>query len=461
MFFENGTRLGKFCLRIPFFALAREQLFLVLKEMKVLVSAFACCPSRGSECEVGWTVVNALAREHEVWVMTHEEYHSRIDSWVKDHPLPSTLHFVYFGKICSYSGNPLVGRFQTWKVNIEWHKEVLGVALKLHQEYHFDLVHHVTCATWRVASPLWKLGIPSVWGPVGGGERFPSGCNGILSPVARAFEILRGISNFSSSHSSAIHQAFQNMDACVAANRETYDLVCKLRGREEGVSQLLQVFFPTSKIDAYVPFIAQKDYSEPLRFFAGGVLEARKGGAIALKALAQEKGIPFTYTFGGNGPEREHWRNLASRLGIGDQVVFNNGFSGTAYRDELLKSHIYLLPSLRESAGITLMEAMLAGCVPIVADSGGPHNIVDESCGFRVPVTTPEKMALEIVAHIRRLNADRGLLKTLGLAAHQRIASAYNEGAYLKTIGNIYDEAISKHSATGTKARGINQSRKF
>lgn len=419
--------------------------------MKVLVSAFACCPSRGSECEVGWTVVNALAREHEVWVMTHEEYHSQIDSWLKDHPLPSTLHFVYFGRVCTYSRNSMVGRFQTWKVNVDWHREVLAVALKLNKKHHFDLVHHVTCATWRVASPLWKLGIPSVWGPVGGGERFPSSCMGILSPVGLVFEMLRGISNFTSSHSRAILQAFRGMDACVAANRETHDLVCRLRGREEGVTQLLQVFFPTSKIDVYIPLVLKKDYLGPLRFFAGGVFEARKGGAIALKAVAQLKEVPFTYTFGGNGPERDHWRRLAARWGMGDRMVFNDGFSGNAYREELLKSHIYLLPSLRESAGITLMEAMLAGCVPIVADSGGPHDIVDENCGFRVPVTTPEKMAAEIAAHIRRLNADRGLLKTLSLAAHQKIAHTYNEESYLKSIRRIYDQAIRKHSVAASQ----------
>jgi glycosyltransferase involved in cell wall biosynthesis len=45
---------------------------------------------------------------------------------------------------------------------------------------------------------------------------------------------------------------------------------------------------------------------------------------------------------------------------------------------ELRAAHIYLLPSLRDSAGITLAEAMLAGCVPVVADCAGPGEIVTE-----------------------------------------------------------------------------------
>lgn len=412
--------------------------------MKVLVSAIACSPLRGSEGAVGWTVVNALARRHEVWVMTHEESRPEIESWQEKHFLPPLLHIEYLGKIGQYSNNPMVNRFQCWRTNYAWHSKVLEFARHLHGKFHFDLVHHVTCATWRVASPFWELGIPVVWGPLGGGERFPIGFAGILSKQAMLFEALRGVSNHLSALSPAIRRSARNVSACIAANQETYDLLRSMRGTDTGMSKLLQVFFPAEKIEAFAPEVPKKDFHGPLRIFAGGNLEARKGVALALRALRKVHDVAYLYTLGGNGPEKQHLQNLAETLGLGNRVIFTDGFKGDAYREELLKSHVYLLPSLRDSAGITLMEAMLAGCVPIVADCGGPHDIVTDACGVRVPITSPEVMETEIAKSLEMLSSDRNRLREYGMAAHQRIARAYTEENYMHTLDFIYKQVARR-----------------
>jgi hypothetical protein len=41
--------------------------------MRVLISAIACHPHRGSEAYFGWAAVNALARKHNLTVLTHKE----------------------------------------------------------------------------------------------------------------------------------------------------------------------------------------------------------------------------------------------------------------------------------------------------------------------------------------------------------------------------------------------------
>lgn len=38
--------------------------------MKILVSAYACEPGKGSEPGVGWSFVNELAKKHNVTVLT-------------------------------------------------------------------------------------------------------------------------------------------------------------------------------------------------------------------------------------------------------------------------------------------------------------------------------------------------------------------------------------------------------
>ncbi|MFZ4593723.1 MAG: hypothetical protein ACOYOF_05670 [Verrucomicrobiaceae bacterium] len=48
--------------------------------MRLLASAFGCCPGHGSEPGVGWNTVEQLSKEHEVWVLVHEGWRGRAGS---------------------------------------------------------------------------------------------------------------------------------------------------------------------------------------------------------------------------------------------------------------------------------------------------------------------------------------------------------------------------------------------
>jgi glycosyltransferase involved in cell wall biosynthesis len=52
-------------------------------------------------------------------------------------------------------------------------------------------------------------------------------------------------------------------------------------------------------------------------------------------------------------------------------------------RDLLGRAMAYVHCAENEHFGITIVEAMAAGCVPIVHDSGGPREIVTSDVGFR------------------------------------------------------------------------------
>ena len=54
--------------------------------LRILLSAYACEPDRGSEPGVGWNWVRHLAREHEVWVITRSNNRGIIDA--NDQPDP-------------------------------------------------------------------------------------------------------------------------------------------------------------------------------------------------------------------------------------------------------------------------------------------------------------------------------------------------------------------------------------
>jgi len=412
--------------------------------MKVLISAFACTPYGGTENYFGWSAVQCLAKHHDLWVLTSGRNRPDFDRAQAEGVVPSNIRLTYANRFSDWPRNRMKARLQNWTEYRDYSQDALALARTLHQSVHFDLVHHVTIATWRISSPLWKLGIPFVWGPVGGNERFPFGLYPILSPAAICFELLRLLSNLVSRNSPSVRKCARQAAHILASNSETETLLKQLRGRASGVSLLSPAFYSQSKIEPFTAAAAGRDWQAPLRFFAGGMLEGRKGVALALSALARLKkqGLNFSYHYGGGGPELDHLRRLADRLGLRENVVFSH-WSGADYLKELAACHVFLLPSLRESAGLTMMEAMLAGCAPIVADCGGPAQIVTETCGWKIPVNSRSGMIDALVQVLATIDRNRELLQHKGSLAAQRIATAFSEDGYRRTVNAIYLSAVT------------------
>jgi glycosyltransferase involved in cell wall biosynthesis len=184
-----------------------------------------------------------------------------------------------------------------------------------------------------------------------------------------------------------------------------------------------------------------------LRAFAAGNLEGRKGVAIALQAifLAKKAGVRIEYHVTSQGPELAHLQRLSETLGLSDQVILGRRFDAADFAAALATFDIVLLPSLRDGAGLSIMEAMLAGCVPIVADWCGPAEFVTPECGYKVPVTSPTNMATEIAHILHELDKDRNLLKVKGTLAEDRIRSAYNERQFLDFMSKMYERSNSDY----------------
>jgi glycosyltransferase involved in cell wall biosynthesis len=412
--------------------------------MKILISAIACDPYGGSESLHGWLACRSLADLGELWLLVSAEQRAGIEKARAQGLIPEHMHFYFIGEAKGYLENRMLARGQSWARYMAFSRSILPVARELHARHHFDLSHHITYSTWRVGSPLWRLGIPFIWGPISGTEVFPlKKFAQILSPSARAFETARVLGGLYSGIHPAVRACARHAFHIFAAHREAVPHLKKLRGTAEGISVLSYYTFLPETIAAFARPTAPRSAGEPLRILAGGNLEGRKGVAIALQglALAKKAGARFSYRVTGRGPELEHLERLAKQLGIEEEVSLGRGFPREDYVKELQKTDLYLLPSLREGGGLTMMEAMLAGCVPIVADAGGPGTAVADDCGFRISIESPEQMAREISLAVVRLDQDRSLLAQMGTAAPRRIAEQYAHHHFIETIRAVYDEA--------------------
>ncbi len=411
--------------------------------MKLLLSTCACTPFGGSEGIYGWYVVSALAKEHECFVLTSKRHQPSIEKAAEKGMIPSSLHFRYIGTDKPWPGNRLRARILSWLDYRKFSEASLGAAREWHQEIGFDLAQLVTYTTWRVPSPLWRLGIPFIWGPISGTEVFPSVCFSSLSFQAKTFELMRNIQTGLAKRNRAVRDCAAEAFHIPVPHRQAVDFLSNLRRKPGGVALCHNFFFPTERMDWLFRERPPVDRAKPLRAFGAGNLEGRKGVSIALRAiaLAKEKGVRVEYHVTSRGPELAYLQKLSTGLAIDDRVILGEKFEEGDFAAALATFDVCLLPSLRDGAGLSIMEAMLAGCVPIVADWCGPAEFVTSQCGFKVPVARPDRMAADICEILLALDKDREKARQLGQAARERIREAYNEKQFLDTMSDIYGSA--------------------
>ena len=124
-----------------------------------------------SRASVGPSPVE-MARYHDIWVITRANNRPLIEAELARNPQtrpPLRLSGIsHAGRAFGSAAD--VGSHLYYYL---WQLRILGIARALHAEVRFDLVHHVTFVRYWAPSFLCFLGVPFVWGPVGGGESAP------------------------------------------------------------------------------------------------------------------------------------------------------------------------------------------------------------------------------------------------------------------------------------------------
>ena len=145
------------------------------------------------------------------------------------------------------------------------------------------------------------------------------------------------------------------------------------------------------------------------------------GGLIPLKAcdLALRAAAPMLlggtahFTVVGDGPERNRLEQLTRSLGIEEAVSFCGMLAHAEAMQRLRSADVMLFPSVRDFGGGVVFEALAVGAVPIVADFGGPGDIVYPEVGYKVSLTTESDVVAQMEKILMELVHDRDRLERL------------------------------------------------
>jgi glycosyltransferase involved in cell wall biosynthesis len=346
--------------------------------MKVLLSALACEPGKGSEPEVGFRAMLAAASEHEVWVLTASQSIPALERALRSNPRAERIHLegIPFGVHAETIVHlNAVGYHRRYE---EWQRLAADRALELDARVGFDVVHHVTLASYWTRAGVAAVRKPLVWGPIGGGVDPPLrlvselGLRGIVEAAARvvARPLIARLPPI---------RRTQRVAALILAQNPGTGRRLRSRGTVKLLSNALAV-----ELDG-VPI--PKTRTTDLLFV--GRLLPWKAPILALRTLRHLRHPRAVLRFFGDGPEQSRLERMARKWGLSDRLRFEGWLPRDDVLSALASAGALLHPAVHEEAGLCIAEALTLGTPVVCLDHGGPAEIVGQWRGRPSALVAP------------------------------------------------------------------------
>jgi glycosyltransferase involved in cell wall biosynthesis len=386
-----------------------------MSRLRILVLGPGCNPDEVSMPYVTYSHAAALAKLHEVTLVVG----SPSEGPVRRAKAPfRTIEVVRM---------PLLERIYAWSLRrifkYNYDTQILtafGYPFSLAFEWHgwrqlrrrifageFDVVLRVMPMTPVLPSLfaffLRKGPIPFVIGPLNGGLPWPPG----FKQLDNQREWIAGLRNLYQFLPFA-RSTYRHAAAIIAASSQTYAEFAAYNGKvffvpEPGIARSL--CFDDSRSSAP---------GAKLELIGGFGLVPRKACDLALRAAAPLLRSDLArFTVVGFGPERDSLERLTRSLGIEKTVSFCGKLSHAEVLGRLRSADVMVFPSIRDNGAGVVFEALACGAVPVVADFGGPGDIVHPEVGYKVPLTNESDMVSQMEKILTGLALDRDLLNRL------------------------------------------------
>ncbi len=406
--------------------------------LKVLVSAYACEPNKGSEPGVGWNWAQQISKFAEVWVITRANNREVIEKAIELVP-NSNMHFIYIDL-------PFWIRF--------WKKELRGIyiyyylwqiysylfILKIYKKMHFDICHHITFGNCWMPALLSLLPIPFIWGPIGGAQKIPH----FIIPYLRfhnyLYEFIRNNLRNIFRLDPLYILTIQRSRSILVCNNDTK----KYFSRDKRTNIILypQMGITINKIKIKSVFKSLKT----LEIISVGRLTQWKGFDLTIYAFTQ---LHRTYVNSklrivGSGIDFNYFKNTVKKLNLDQCITFTNQVPQSTVLEYIENSDILLFPSLHDGNPKVVLEAMSSAKPIICLDLAGPGEMVTDECGIKVKPVTYEQTINDLANALLKLANNPELRMKMGDAGRKRVEQYYTWNKKGDFIKQVYEDVLGR-----------------
>lgn len=388
------------------------------QRLKVLVSAYACSPHEGSEAGVGWGWVEAISAHHDLWVLTGSQFREGLEEVLRRRPeLQKRIQFHYIPRTRYNFLEKFWPPAYLYTYKHQWQRDAFQMGARLHAEINFDMVHQLTYVGFRVPGELWRLGIPFVWGPIGGLEQttwalLPSiGFRGGLHFAARNL-----LNERDRRFARLPKLAFKAAEGgIIAATSGTQREIARFYGSQSIV--ISEIGLPPVRVS--VP--GRRSPADPLRLLWSGNFNPGKALPFLLSALSlSPSALNWTLTIVGDGPCAIAWQRLARKMGLADRCDWLGRVPRESVLREMQHAHALVVTSIHDLTSTVVIEALANGLPVVCPDHCGFRDAVTPECGIRVKASTRKELV-------------NGLREAVGKLTDENLRFRLAEGALARS----------------------------
>ena len=330
--------------------------------MKILLSSFQCLPDRGSELGNGWHWARALADcGHDVTVLTQPSDIVRAAA-------PPDIKFLY-----ADASEPPQHRFSsrlvTTRYYLRWQRTALRYVEMQPQQY--DVVHHVSWGSLRLGSKLWRLPVPLVYGPIGGGQTAPGNYWRYFGS-AWPYEMLRASTGSLLKLNSRSRETVRNSAVTLVTNSATAVACQRLGGAD------VRYMLADGLRGDWLGGARSRPTGTPVVLWVGSLLP-HKAPTLALQAFAElRRAMPARLIVAGDGPLFGQVRTMVESLGLTEDVQLLGRVPWQDMKSLYDSASVFFFNSLRDSSSSQFLEALGRGLPTVALDH---HGIGDADVG--------------------------------------------------------------------------------
>ena len=402
--------------------------------MNILLCAYACEPNKGSEPEVGWQMVNYLAKEmpeNNFYVITRRNNKEAIEN----EKYPSNIKFLYYD---------LSKKMSFWKkggrgVRTYYYLWMLGAVKYIKsKKIDFDIIHHITFVNDWLPSHFILLKNKNnkfIWGPIGSHEpidkKFLEGKR-ILIEKVRIF-----LQRFFRTFDPFFHLDKNKSDLIVGINENVKNKL-KLKNDRKFISE------PAIAMKQRHVLKAIKKKDEIFRVISVGRLVYIKNFKLTIlvfnEFLKNNPQANAVLDIVGDGEDREYLKNLVKELNIEKNVNFVGKIHLKEVYDKFSISDVFLFPTL-ENAGFVILEAMSYELPVLALNYGGPKQFIKSNINYQLtdPNLSYDEIVNDLAKKLEYFYKNEDVANKVGKQNKQDLLENFTWEAKAKKFKKIYE----------------------
>lgn len=409
------------------------------RPLRLLLSAYACHPNKGSEPGAGWNWVKELSKENELWVLFYsgQGQDKSLQQTIGTLEHRRNIHLVPLGVPKFLEKRLYLIRYEVW----QW--TAYKVAKELVEKVNIDLIHHVTISAWWNCGHLWKLKLPFIFGPILGAQQTPLAGYAFLRLRDQAYELLRWfVFHVSWAVWPRPRRAMKRAKVVLVGNLDTE---AKVRKVLDGDSVRLVSAAGVSRSTIEDPSSVVREEIGAIVLLWSGSLIPRKNFGLLLRVLVSlPPDLEWSLRVAGDGKLMNYWKKEVQAVHLHDRVVFLGRIEHSEMAREYRRTDVFVFPSLREGTPAVLIEAMSHGLPIIALDIHGARVLCDNSTAILIPVESKKQMMKDFRDAIVKLYNDPELRRTMGQAGRRKAEENYLWEKRGQTVNEIYRIILDK-----------------